>query len=163
MAPAISELPGNCLMRASGPAPVVFSMAPDTVAWLRMTLTRWPGVWTPGLPVVTFAQQCRDHDQEIQHPGELAVGAALKSRSLRRVTLCLPSGLPTLLKGQMTLPPGESSTPVQGQIHEVGAQSLSRLFLPSPPARAALSSDGAAVGIWQSRGSWWAQLAWKVY
>ena len=79
------------------------------------------------------------------------------------MTLCLPSGLPTPLKGQMTLPPGESSTPVQGQIHEVGAQSLSSLFLPSPPARAALSSDGAAVDIWQSRGSWWAQLAWKVY
>ena len=55
MAPAISELPGNCLRRASGPAPVVFSMAPDTAAWLRMTLTRWPGVWAPGPPVVTFA------------------------------------------------------------------------------------------------------------
>ena len=43
--------------------------------------------------VIKVGQQCRDHGQEIQHRGELAVGAALKSRGLRRVTLCLPSGL----------------------------------------------------------------------
>ena len=46
----------------------------------------------------------------------------------------------------MTLPAGESSTPVQGQIHEVRAQSMSHLFPPGPLAKAAVSSDGGCSG-----------------
>ena len=42
--------------RALGYLPfVVFSVAPDIAAWLRMTLLRWPGIWAPGPSVVTFA------------------------------------------------------------------------------------------------------------
>lgn len=46
----------------------------------------------------------------------------------------------------MTLPAGERSTPVQGQIHEVRAQSVSRLFPPGPLAKAAVSGDGGHSG-----------------
>lgn len=112
--------------------------------------------------LIRLGQQCRDCGGDIQHRGELTVavaGSGCPQVQGSREGDSLPSlWSPSLLRGQMTAPPGDGSAWRSGVSNRESQRTgnftlVSSSVLWPRPELPVVGTEGAAAGVWQSRGS----------